>query len=830
MNTAASHWQRAKDIVADALELSAKDRYAFVEAQLSEFPELRIEVESLLDVDTVEGQPSGFLESPPVMPQNSSEEKSSLTGELVGAWRLLQEIGRGGMGVVYLAERADGAYSQRAAVKLLRGAGRQDANRMNRERQALAGLTHPNVARLIDGGTTAGGTPFLVMEYVEGETIDRYVEYHQLSVAQRIVLVKKLCLAVQSAHQQLLIHRDIKPSNILVDKDGEPKLLDFGIARLLESDKNIDGLADLTQAGALLFTPRYASPEQVNGMSVSVATDVYGIGALLYELLAGASPYPRMASTDTTNFAAVMRVVAEDTVGLASVLAKTSQPDFSALLKGDIDAILSKACAKLPQDRYPTVAALADDLGRWLEQRPITARTPSWIYRAKKFLSRHLIGTVLSFLSVCAIAAGLIGTLVQKNKAQARYEQVREIPTRVITKYYQRIEDIAGTTTVRRDMVKDALLFLDDLAKDADFDTRLAVDTAAGYRKIAEVMFNGRNMPNLGDQAGGEAARIKAEQLLLMVLAQDPANTNANAEMAAVDADVAALLGSAGKVEQAMPRFESAAKRYLLALKGPDNDGDIRFELIRTYLAAGSATLNEEKTAAPYLAQAQEQFLIWKAARSPADVEIDNMQMFMYRIQYRQALAFDGTEAALRFSDAEIAIIDKLMVSASQNTNNLAHKLSALMNSSLDLLDNKHAKEALVRFDRAIVVANELTKLDAENANFAGSNARLYTHYGRVLLALGQSAEAKASFEKSIGLWHFADTIDVLPHMRRQQGEANFLLARWYVEKKDAASATNARKQARIFLQFAEKYPDVFGKAPANAWVSEAKQIIQKAD
>jgi serine/threonine protein kinase len=827
MNTAANNWQRAKEIVADALELSLSERHTYVEAQLAQCPELRAEIESLLGIDTVDGQQSGFLQSPPTMPQDSPEEKSSLAGQMLGAWRLLEEIGRGGMGVVYLAERADGAYIQRAAVKLLRGAGRQDANRMNRERQALATLAHPNVARLIDGGTTTGGMPFLVMEYVEGETIERYCYEHHLNVAQRIALVIKLCEAVQSAHQQLLIHRDIKPSNILVDKNGEPKLLDFGIARLLESDKNLDGLADLTQAGALLFTPRYASPEQVNGTPVSVATDVYGIGALLYELLAGASPYPRMASTDTTNFAAVMRVVSEDTVGPASVLAKTGQPVFSALLKGDIDAILSKACAKLPHERYPTVAALEDDLVRWLEQKPISARAPSWVYRAKKFLSRHPIGTVLSLLSVCAIAAGLIGTIVQKNKAQARYEQVREIPTRVITKYYERIEDIAGTTAVRRDMVKDALVFLDDLAKDANFDARLAVDTAAGYRKMGEVMFNGRNMANLGDKVGGEAARAKAAQILLKVLTQDPGNTSANAEMAAVDADVGALLGSSGQVEQAMLRFDSAAKRYLLALKGPDKDGDIRFELIRTYLAAGAATLNEKKTAAPFLAQAQEQFLIWKSARPTGDKEIDNMQMFMYRIQYRQAVAFDGAQAALKYSDAEIAIIDQLMVSEPQNTNHLAHKLSALSNSAVDLLTMKHANEARQRLELAMAIAGKLAKIDPENVNHAGANAALYTTYGRVLLVLEQPEEAKRSFLQSIALWKFASSVDVLAHARRKQGEANFRLAQQYFVEKNWNSA---RQQAQIFLLLAEKHPDIFSKEPGSAWVTEAKLIKQHVE
>jgi tetratricopeptide (TPR) repeat protein len=294
--------------------------------------------------------------------------------------------------------------------------------------------------------------------------------------------------------------------------------------------------------------------------------------------------------------------------------------------------------------------------------------------------------------------------------------------------------------------------------------------------------------------------------------------------MASVDADVAALFGSTGKVDDALIRFDSATKRYLLALEAPDKDGDVRFELIRTYLAAAAATLNDKKNAAPLLAQAKEQFLIWKAARSPDDKEIDNMQMFMYRIEYRQALAFDGYEAALKFSDAEIAIIDRYLVREPSNANHLQHKQGALLNSSVDLLDAKRAKEALARIERAIPLGEKLIKVDADNANFSGGNARTFTHCGRIFLALEQPAEAKQAFLKSIELWKFADGRDVLPYMRRQQGEAAFLLAREFFAEKELASA---RKYGQQFLLFAEKYPDIFTKEPASKWVVEAKLFVQ---
>ncbi len=370
MTNPTAQWQRAKNIVADALELAPSARAAFVEQRLADCPTLRADVESLLATEATTGE-ANFLARPAKLPVVSHAPGVSRTGERVGAWLLKSEIGRGGMGVVYLAERADGAYAQRVAVKLLVNAAGAHAHELARERQALAGLNHPNIARLIDGGTDADGTPYLVMEYVAGESIATYCEKHQLTLSARVALVQKICAAVQSAHQQLLIHRDIKPANILVSDAGEVKLLDFGIARLLDHDGRS---AQTTGLGGLLFTPRYASPEQVRGELVSVSADIYGIGALLYELLADSSPFARMADTEPANLAAIMRVVAEDEVALASTLARAAHSPFADQLTGDLDAILAKACAKVPAERYPSVVELAQDLGRFLDQKPIRAR------------------------------------------------------------------------------------------------------------------------------------------------------------------------------------------------------------------------------------------------------------------------------------------------------------------------------------------------------------------------------------------------------------------------------------------------------------------------
>lgn len=532
-------WQRAKAIIADALDIAPEARADWLLVALVDVPHLRETVESLLAEATGESDgdsgSDAFL-SRPVSATFALTPSLPSPGTLIGAWRVVREIGRGGMGVIFLAERADGAYQQKVALKLLRSTQNRDAARMARERQTLASVQHPNIARLIDGGDTPEGIPYLVLEYVEGETIDAWCESQALSVTARVALVEKVAAAVQSAHQQLVVHRDIKPSNVVVGIDGEPKLLDFGIARLLESrDAGVT-----TQDGGLLFTPRYASPEQVNGLPVTVATDVYGLGALLYMLLANAGPYPRLTSTDATNVAAVMRIVAEDPLAPASEMAAQSRPAFAEELKGDLDLILAKACARDVAMRYATVAALAADLSRWRAGNPISARAPTLAYTARKFVGRHKAGTVLACIALVAIGVGALGTWVQKREAERQYAKSRQIINTFIFKYYDALAPLSQTLSIRKDLVNDGLKYLDEL-KVADNDFSGQLERGVGYLKLGNSLFNGRNLAHLGDRTGGDAAAAKARTALGLALSVEPGASKAEAALAKLamrDADI----------------------------------------------------------------------------------------------------------------------------------------------------------------------------------------------------------------------------------------------------------------------------------------------------
>jgi serine/threonine protein kinase len=354
-------WQRIKSVVADAMEKPVPARAAFVSSACGEDTSLRRDVESLLS------QSHETLDRCADKVGARSLESDGMSGARVGAYEVVREIGRGGMGAVYLARRADDEFEKLVAIKLLkRGTDTDEVlRRFRAERQILARLDHPNIAHLLDAGTTDDELPYFVMEYVAGERITDFCSARALNVRARVELFLKVCGAVQFAHRNLVVHRDLKPGNILVTAEGEPKLLDFGIAKLLAPESDLAG-ATLTLHDQQRLTPGYASPEQVRGEAVTTVSDVYSLGALLYELLAGDPPHrfstPRPSPTELFN------VVVEQESRRASVAA--SSPERRRELRGDLDNILLTALRKEPEQRYSGVTAFADDLRRYLQQRP----------------------------------------------------------------------------------------------------------------------------------------------------------------------------------------------------------------------------------------------------------------------------------------------------------------------------------------------------------------------------------------------------------------------------------------------------------------------------
>jgi serine/threonine protein kinase len=424
-------WRALSPYLDHALDLPGEERAAWLASLHAQDTRLAAQLESLLaEHAALDG--SRFLErGSPLQPP------AALAGETLGAYRLVSPIGRGGMGSVWLAERCDGRFEGRAAIKLLNVAlvGAAGEERFRREGHILARLRHPNIAHLADAGVSPTGQPYLVLEHVEGQPIDRYCDERKMAIDARLRLFLDVLEAIACAHANLIVHRDIKPPNVLVSGDGHVKLLDFGIAKLLESEPGSGtpqpgDASTLTREGAWALTPAYAAPEQVTGGQVTTATDVYALGVLLYVLLTGRHP-----AGSATSPAALLRAVVEidprrpseavrdtrtasveEVAAIASFRA-VSSARLGQLLKGDLDIIVAKALKKKPSERYATVSAFADDLRRYLNHEPIGARADSFAYRTGKFVRRNRTAVTLAALVLIALLAGLAGTLTQARRA-----------------------------------------------------------------------------------------------------------------------------------------------------------------------------------------------------------------------------------------------------------------------------------------------------------------------------------------------------------------------------------------------------------------------------
>ena len=399
-------WNRAKEHFSNAVALSETERDAYLDAQ-PDSKEVLDEARSLLAAYL---ESPGFLEGavpglPPVEPDD--EPSISLAGRRIGAWQLVREIGRGGMGVVWEARRADQQYEQRAAVKLLRASllSDRDIRRFREERQILASLNHPCIARLLDGGMLEDGSPYLVMEYIDGLPLDAWCDRERLSVRQRLEVFLLVCSAVEYAHRQLVIHRDLKPANILVTaSDGVPKLLDFGISKLMQSG------GEEQRSTTRLLTPECASPEQVRGEPMSTANDVFSLGVLLYVLLTGYHPF----ATPESNPLETLRAICELEPRLPSSMA----PGRRKELRGELDAIILQAMRKNPAERYPSVRALADDIRAWLEGSPVSAIRQPWWRRSAKLIWRYKVQSAAIGLAVVSLLAGILFTSIEAKHAR----------------------------------------------------------------------------------------------------------------------------------------------------------------------------------------------------------------------------------------------------------------------------------------------------------------------------------------------------------------------------------------------------------------------------
>jgi tetratricopeptide (TPR) repeat protein len=497
-------WARIEAIFHDAVDRPLAERDAYLRQACGDDASLLGDVRRLLDADVhAAGALHGAIGTEAARLIHGGG--TGWIGRRIGSWRVTGVIGEGGAGTVLRAVRDDGRFEQTVAIKVLRfeAKGSGHLARLRRERRLLAQLEHPHIARLLDGGEIpldAGEVeaPYLVMEYVEGQPITTYVREPPAPVAQRLAVFLQVLDAVAYAHRRLVLHRDLKPANILITTGGLAKLLDFGVAQLL-TDGNDDGDRDMTPAG---MTPEYASPEQLGGRPLSVESDVYSLGVVLFELLAGRHPYATAASSTIDLVRAAGHAVA-----------------MPLAISADLDAIVARAMESDPAKRYRSVEAFADDLSRYLSDRPVAARPSTLWYRTRKFVARHRWESAATLVLIGALTAGVAGTAYEAHRANRRVQELRQLAGSLLFQVHDAVESLPGSTQARELLVRTSAEHLDRLADDAGSDEGFLLDMAAAYERLAKLQ-GGPSAGHIGKPAEAIASYRKALALYARIPAR----------------------------------------------------------------------------------------------------------------------------------------------------------------------------------------------------------------------------------------------------------------------------------------------------------------------
>lgn len=614
----AERWKQIKTIFYQTVETAPDKRGVLLAEICGEDGDLREEVESLLQF---EHQSAESFEEPIFDAAVKLLTEDDLpTDAQIDNYRIGREIGHGGMGAVYLATRTDGLFEQKVALKIIKRGMDTDSivKRFTMERQILASLDHPNIARLFDGGTTDGGLPYFVMEYVEGLPVLEFCSEQNLSLNERLKLFRKICSTVAFAHQNLVIHRDLKPSNILVNRNGEPKLLDFGIAKLLHSEPS--GETEFTETANRMLTPEYASPEQISGGRITTQSDVFSLGVLLSKLVQ--SPKSEVQSTSKLK------------ISNYKFQTKDQKP------KTELEAILQTALHTDLTRRYSSVEQFSEDIRRFLEGLPIFARKDSFAYRTAKFVYRNQPAVFAAAFMIFALAAATVFSVWQarranaaQQKAERRFNDVRKIAGKVIFDYHDKIQNLSGATGVRRQMLQDSIEYLDDLSQEAANDSGLLSEIGTAYLKIGDVQ--GKPFEaNAGDSEGALESYRKAERIFLKLTETDANRREFQINLTRAWDAIGGILVRQIRLEEAIELHrKSLSVREKLLNENP-LDNDLRELTAKTSINLGDA-----------IAVKSGQFSPDKDFQIIENLQLESLEFFRRALSLRQAVAAENQSA-----------------------------------------------------------------------------------------------------------------------------------------------------------------------------------------
>ena len=715
---------RISELFEAAIELPANQRTIFLAEQCTDDPSALQELNLLIAADE-KAQAEQFLDSSAIEieAKRFQADENHRIGESFGSYRIVNLIAEGGMSEVYLAH--DTKLNRRVAIKLTKShlKTREVLRRFRSEQQILAHLQHAHIARLFEAGATADGLPFLVMEYVEGKPIDKFSDERELSIKERLITFRTVCSAVSYAHQNLIVHRDLKPSNILVTNDGEPKLLDFGIAKLLDASGS--QAEDATATMLRVLTPEYASPEQVKGEPVTTATDVYSLGVILYELLTGRCPYRLKRKTVEE----ITKAICEQEPARPSSAVNGDWPAASSgrqathdgqltversrfgnrQLKGDLDNIILKALRKEPDRRYASVEQLSEDIRRHLEGLPVRARKGTFSYRASKFIQRNKIIASAGLVVLITLVAGIWSTAVSARKAhieraraERRFNDVRNLVNSLLFQLDDEIEKLPGSTKARELLIKQTLDYLDRVASDASGDVPLQKEIATAYQKLGDVQSK-LNGPNLGETKGALDSYRKALEIRQALYAASPRDVPTGLDLA-------------------------------LAL---NRVGDI---LSKT---------NEAKGSLDYYRKSLE---LTERLASNKDPKARSALGYSYLLVARAQLVIDDLSGALENFSQSQAIREQL---ATENPND--DSLRQALISSYDgvafvLSRNGKPAEALSYYRKSQELIEALAQSNPSNADYRRLVMDTYEWIGITMGALGQNAEGLNYHERALAI------------------------------------------------------------------------------
>ena len=730
-------------MLSEALEIDTAERREFLDHSCANDDELRAEVDLLLA-----HQVSPTLDVMEHCAADAARLRAELApsvanGSHIGPYKVVREIGHGGMGSVYLAERDDEHYQRQVAIKLINPglSGEAIRRRFRNEMQILANLDHPNIARLFDGGETANGVPYLVMEYVAGTPINRYCDDRDLSTEQRLELFCTVCDAVQYAHQHLVIHRDIKPGNILVADEGLPKLVDFGIAKLLSEDTP-DAQATLMP----FMTPEYASPEQVRGTSVTTATDVYSLGVVLYQLLSGRLPYH-------------LPTRAPHEIAQAICDQSPERPSSRKRLHSDLDNIVLMAMRKEAERRYSTPQQLAEDIQRHLRGLPVRARHDTFSYRAGKFIRRQKVAVTAAALLLLTLVIGIATTAWQarvaraeRARAERRFNQVRQLANSFVFEVHDAVANLPGSTPARSLIVQRGLNYLDSLAEDAANDRGLQRELAAAYEKLGAVQYT-PTVAHLGDLQGALASHKKAAALRETLVASDPANRDFRRELLDSYWFIATLLGAQGDTarELSMLREQLPVRQQLAASETTDFMD--RYNLAATYAYIGSL-LMQAGDAQGALENQREALRIREtlAGLDPNKARAQRALTISYEFLGLATDQAGDTKRALELQQRGLEMREALVAADPLNID-----LRLMLNESHryvgDLLfKSGEIEKASEHYRKQLALTREMVAADPANAQFRRNEAVALIKVGDIEAHAGRTANALANYNEALRL------------------------------------------------------------------------------